>query len=131
MSEAKKKKRNGCDFSEEEIHSNNSPEKNWTQIKCKVDFTNHDHGFFFCLLQTILVCCSYFFRLCFFSSFVLLFTLSLHLIHSSVYHFMCVCVCVAVSSTHSLHCTNVVYSGKYESAVCTTTEDAAAEYSGC
>lgn len=27
------------------VHSNNSPEKHWTQIECKVDFTNHDQGF--------------------------------------------------------------------------------------
>lgn len=26
-------------------NDNNSPEKHWTQIKCKVDFTNHDQGF--------------------------------------------------------------------------------------
>lgn len=122
-----KKSTNGCDFSEmKPVHSNNSPEKHWAQIKCKVDFTNHDQGFL-CLFAFFLSSenNSCVLQLDFFCSplvFALLFTLSLHLIHSSVYHFECVCkrACVAVSSTHSLHCANVVYISKCTSAA---TED--------
>lgn len=113
-------------------HSNNSPEKHWTQIKCKVDFTNHDQGFllfvrffFTSLLKTILVCCSYFFLSLSSLVLVLLFTLSLHLIHSSVYHFECVWALAFVlrflQPIHftSLHCANVVYISKCTSAAAT------------